>query len=142
MAAKSLLSDTLNVSSVVMTAAPFACLLALLAVVADVRFVLGSWPLVYGDDAGDWFAMLAGLVALFAFASGTLFSLFKALASLRGVIDGPTDENAQQGARANEHVGHASCYRIQDEMLKSDCSIERHTSHARRARGSSLTLGK
>ena len=57
MNSKSLLGAILNVSSGIMTAAPFICLSALVAIAADVRFVLGNWPMVYGDDAGDWFAM-------------------------------------------------------------------------------------
>lgn len=68
MKAKSLFVAVLNLASGVMTAAPLVCLLALLAVVADMRFVLGSWPVVYGDDAGDWFAMSVGLIAFVSLA--------------------------------------------------------------------------
>jgi hypothetical protein len=57
----------MDVLSRVLTAAPVVCLVALLSAFACVRFVLGSWPLVYGDDAGDWFVMVAGVVASWAY---------------------------------------------------------------------------
>ena len=41
----------------ILTVAPLICAIFLIAVFAQVRFVLGSWPLVYGDDAGDWVVM-------------------------------------------------------------------------------------
>jgi hypothetical protein len=68
MTGKPFFATILNVLSGIMTAAPFVCAVALLVVFADVRFVLGSWPVVYGDDAGDWFAMSVGLVAFLSFS--------------------------------------------------------------------------
>lgn len=58
----------LDVVSRVLTAAPIVCLVALISAFACVRLVLGSWPMVYGDDAGDWFVMVAGVVASWAYA--------------------------------------------------------------------------
>ena len=49
---------------------------------------------------------------------------------------------AQQGARANATVRHASCFFTYGGMHKSDRTFYSCTSHAGRCRGSSLTLGK
>jgi len=57
----------MNLLSGLLTAAPFICVAALVAIFVQVRFVLGSWPLVYGDDPGDWVVMVAGLVAFAAY---------------------------------------------------------------------------
>ena len=54
---------------------------------------------------------------------------------------GPTNRPAQQGARANVHIGHASCYPTLFRFEVSDRVSEQGTSHARCGRGSSLTLG-
>lgn len=67
MAGRSRVVAALNLSSIVLTAAPLVCAAALVAVLAQVHFVLGSWPLVYGDDAGDWVVMMVGLVSFAAF---------------------------------------------------------------------------
>ena len=67
MTAKSRIATAMNLASLVLTAAPLVCAAALIAVFAQVRFVLGSWPLVYGDDPGDWVVMVAGLVAYAAY---------------------------------------------------------------------------
>jgi hypothetical protein len=58
----------MNLLSGLLTAAPFICVAALVAIFVQVRFVLGSWPLVYGDDPGDWVVMVAGLIAFAAYA--------------------------------------------------------------------------
>ena len=49
---------------------------------------------------------------------------------------------AQQGARANVHIGHASCNRFSLGIEAANRKSEFCTSHARCGRGSSLTLGK
>jgi hypothetical protein len=55
---------------------------------------------------------------------------------------GKYGQAAQQGARANVHIGHASCYPILLRSESSDRVFELGTSHARCGRGSSLTFGK
>jgi len=50
--------------------------------------------------------------------------------------------SAEQGARANVHIGHASCYSTLYRFEVSDRVSEQGTSHARCGRGSSLTFGK
>jgi hypothetical protein len=49
---------------------------------------------------------------------------------------------AQQGARANVHIGHASCYRTSFRNEAANRAPNRGTSRARCGRGSSLTFGK
>jgi hypothetical protein len=68
MIARSRVAAAMDLSSRVLTAAPLVCAAALIAVFAQVWLVLGSWPFVYGDDAGDWFVMATGLIAFGAYA--------------------------------------------------------------------------
>src|SRR5690349_1919811 len=51
-------------------------------------------------------------------------------------------QTAQQGARANVHIGHVSCCRFFFRIEALDRAFEPSTSHARCGRGSSLTLAK
>jgi hypothetical protein len=49
----------------------------------------------------------------------------------------PPNHTAQQGARANDPLGHASCFRIPFRNETADSKIEWRTSRARAGRGSS-----
>lgn len=67
MTTKSRAAAAIDRASQLLTGAPLVCTAALIVILAQVRFVLGSWPLVYGDDPGDWVVMVAGMIAFVAY---------------------------------------------------------------------------
>ena len=58
------------------------------------------------------------------------------------IFPSPCAGQAQQGARANVHIGHAACYRLHFRNEAFDREPFRCTQRARCGRGSSLTFGK
>ena len=87
-----------------------------------------------------WFTR-QGLRGLHLYSGSGGVSDFDAAFGIQA-LDGAQTATAEQGARANVHIGHASCYRFLFRIEASDRVAESGTSHARCGRGSSLTFGK